>query len=449
MDELNFSFGIIVIVGVLAAISIAFIAMDPTDVIEPRTVEEKPTMCTMDYSPVCGVDGKTYGNMCMLESAGVELSHRFECGVDKPKVIPRVEVVVAEVPVTPKPLPVSAVEGQVLEIESEFVGDDGSIVNHVYYTISAMQDGNEILYEESHRHTTTDDAGNPIEVFPVHTTTPLGASDVTVKILVTGLGHGENVATPITTEYQMTVTPEAMQAEAEEIPIETSSMPVAPGIHTVNIAQGSGMPGCDETNECYLPYSITIFVGDTVKWENPDSAAHTVTSGNISDGHDGTFDSGLFMAGGTFEFTFDDAGTYDYFCMVHPWMIGKIIVNDFEEMVVIEEPEAEPSFEATELPEATIVSVPVGSAVPGCEETNECYLPYQVNISSGSTVSWINHDSAAHTVTSGTVTAGVTGVFDSGLFMAGGTFEFTFDDAGTYDYFCMVHPWMTGKVTVN
>ena len=69
--------------------------------------------------------------------------------------------------------------------------------------------------------------------------------------------------------------------------------------------------------------------------------------------------------------------------------------------------------------------------------------------STGSSVSWINDDSAAHTVTSGTVDAGLTGIFDSGLFISGGTFEFTFDDAGTYDYFCMVHPWMTGQVIVN
>jgi plastocyanin len=227
------------------------------------------------------------------------------------------------------------------------------------------------------------------------------------------------------------------------------TMPIATGIHTVNIAEGSGVPGCEETNECYLPYSITIFIGDTVKWENPDSAAHTVTSGDIADGHDGIFDSGLFMAGGTFEFTFDEAGTYDYFCMVHPWMTGEIIVNDVEEMVIIEEPTPEPTPEPQSLPSTAIVSLPAGSAVPGCEETNECYLPYQVTISTGSSVSWINDDSAAHTVTSGTVTAGVTGIFDSGLFMAGGTFEFTFDEAGTYDYFCMVHPWMTGQVIVN
>jgi plastocyanin len=40
-------------------------------------------------------------------------------------------------------------------------------------------------------------------------------------------------------------------------------------------------------------------------------------------------------------------------------------------------------------------------------------------------------------------------MFDSSLFMAGSTFEFTFDDAGTYDYFCMVHPWMTGIINVS
>ncbi len=96
---------------------------------------------------------------------------------------------------------------------------------------------------------------------------------------------------------------------------------------TVNIATGSAAPGCEETNECYLPYLITINVGETVQWNNSDSAAHTVTSGDLSDGADGIFDSGLFISGGTFEFTFDDAGTYDYFCVVHPWMSGQITVN--------------------------------------------------------------------------------------------------------------------------
>ena len=76
-------------------------------------------------------------------------------------------------------------------------------------------------------------------------------------------------------------------------------------------------------------------------------------------------------------------------------------------------------------------------------------MPYEINVAIGTTVSWNNDDSATHTVTSGTVTAGITDVFDSSLFRAGDIYKFTFDKAGTYDYFCVIHPWMTGIVNVD
>jgi len=101
------------------------------------------------------------------------------------------------------------------------------------------------------------------------------------------------------------------------------------------------------------------------------------------------------------------------------------------------------------LPMSLIVSLPMGSGVPGCDETNECFLPYEETVAKGATVTWSNDDSAAHTVTSGTPTGGPDGLFDSSIFMAGNSFEFTFDDAGTYDYFCMVHPWMAGIINVG
>ena len=113
------------------------------------------------------------------------------------------------------------------------------------------------------------------------------------------------------------------------------------------------------------------------------------------------------------------------------------------EMETETEVEMEPSITAT-----TTIEVAQGSGVAGCETTNECYLPYEITIAHGTTVTWNNGDSAAHTVTSGSIDAGLTGVFDSSIFMTGTSFEFTFDDVGTYDYFCMVHPWMTGIVKV-
>ncbi|HXV51258.1 MAG TPA: plastocyanin/azurin family copper-binding protein, partial [Nitrosopumilaceae archaeon] len=96
--------------------------------------------------------------------------------------------------------------------------------------------------------------------------------------------------------------------------------------NTVSIPQGSSSPGCETTNECFLPSTLTVPAGTTVTWTNDDSAAHTVTSGQDAT-PDGFFDSSLFLAGKTFSYTFDEPGEYEYFCFVHLWMKGEVIVE--------------------------------------------------------------------------------------------------------------------------
>ena len=64
-------------------------------------------------------------------------------------------------------------------------------------------------------------------------------------------------------------------------------------------------------------------------------------------------------------------------------------------------------------------------------------------------VIWSNDDTAAHTVTSGTPGKNLGRHFDSSLFMTGSEFEVEFREEGVFPYFCMVHPWMTGTVTVG
>ncbi|MEX0655921.1 MAG: cupredoxin domain-containing protein [Nitrosopumilaceae archaeon] len=98
----------------------------------------------------------------------------------------------------------------------------------------------------------------------------------------------------------------------------------------VIIPKDTAMPGCEVTNKCFIPSSITIQQGDKITWSNDDTGAHTVTSGSPENGPDGNFDSSLFMAGNTFSVKFDDyePGTYPYFCMVHPWMTGFVIVQE-------------------------------------------------------------------------------------------------------------------------
>ena len=98
---------------------------------------------------------------------------------------------------------------------------------------------------------------------------------------------------------------------------------------------------------------------------------------------------------------------------------------------------------------AEIVSIPAGSGVPGCEETNECYIPSTLTITPGTSVIWENNDNAAHLATSGTPDEGPDGIFDSGMIMAGETFEQKFSDKGEFVYYCLVHPWMIGTVTVE
>ena len=92
------------------------------------------------------------------------------------------------------------------------------------------------------------------------------------------------------------------------------------------------------------------------------------------------------------------------------------------------------------------ISLPAGSSIAGCERTDECYIPSSAVVSAGTTVVWSNDDTAAHTVTS---TSDSPMSFDSGLFMPDTTFEVTFDDPGEYPYWCIVHPWMVGTVTVE
>ncbi len=120
------------------------------------------------------------------------------------------------------------------------------------------------------------------------------------------------------------VSDEEMEIKSEPTTV-TESEPETLSL-TVSIPAGVGAPGCEETNECYFPFSLEVSVGDTVIWNNDDIAAHTVTSGNFPE-HDGLFDSSVFLSGDTFEYTFSDAGTFDYYCFVHPWMAGIVNVS--------------------------------------------------------------------------------------------------------------------------
>lgn len=70
---------------------------------------------------------------------------------------------------------------------------------------------------------------------------------------------------------------------------------------------------------------LEVPVGSTVTWTNSDVVAHTVTHQPDTGGL--LFDSGYFQPGESWSYTFDEEGTFDYYCIPHPNMIGTIVVT--------------------------------------------------------------------------------------------------------------------------
>lgn len=95
-------------------------------------------------------------------------------------------------------------------------------------------------------------------------------------------------------------------------------------------------PGAaNKSTDAYSPNPILANEGDTVIWTNKDSTIHTVTSGNPTDGPDGQFggtaeNPTLIFANASFEHTFYFQGTFDYYCTLHPMMVGSVIVDSEE-----------------------------------------------------------------------------------------------------------------------
>lgn len=106
----------------------------------------------------------------------------------------------------------------------------------------------------------------------------------------------------------------------------------AQGTYTINIPSGSSDPNAPAfwhvEKDGSTTGEIEIRPGDTIKWSNADTAPHTVTSGSPETGPDDIFDSGLFSPGQSFQHTFVELGNYPYFCIIHPWMVGEVIVNE-------------------------------------------------------------------------------------------------------------------------
>ena len=100
---------------------------------------------------------------------------------------------------------------------------------------------------------------------------------------------------------------------------------------------------------------------------------------------------------------------------------------------------ASPSPTPTSGDPSSSVTIPVGAELLG----TRAFMPAELSVAAGTTVTWVNTDSTTHTSTSNA--AG----WNSGNIAPGGQFSFPFPDAGTFQYHCAIHPGMIGTVFVR
>jgi plastocyanin len=94
---------------------------------------------------------------------------------------------------------------------------------------------------------------------------------------------------------------------------------------TVSMSKGSQSP---DNPEFFVPAEVTVKAGETITWENEDTAIHTATSGENST-PDGKFDTSLVSPGQSSkpQTMPSEPGEYSYFCTLHPWMTGTVTVS--------------------------------------------------------------------------------------------------------------------------
>ena len=77
------------------------------------------------------------------------------------------------------------------------------------------------------------------------------------------------------------------------------------------------------------------------------------------------------------------------------------------------------------------------------------FSPQNVTLAPGAKVTWVNTDTALHTVTSYNGTSTGKPLFDSGTLGSGQTFSYVFANPGSYRYYCAFHPWMQGTIIIE
>ena len=136
-----------------------------------------------------------------------------------------------------------------------------------------------------------------------------GSQNINIQNIVNVQNNDQTATTQTTTAAITTTTQTRTQTNTATVASSTTVITNPPSIVTLEIKSWG-----------FNPDAITIAKGSAATWTNKDGEKHTVTSS-------GNFDSGDIAAGGSWSYTFNSVGTFEYSCKYHPSLTGKITVN--------------------------------------------------------------------------------------------------------------------------
>jgi len=225
-------------------------------------------------------------------------------------------------------------------------------------------------------------------------------------------------------------------------PPPPSGPPQTGGPTVIAILSGAAVQGSPD----YDPDNAQVpiqGVGSEIVWDNHDTVPHTATSGiGVDDPNKGKlFDTSIISPNDKSDnikmVGVSEGDIVPYFCTVHPYMTSQLTI-----VAAGQGAQAGVSSGPT-------INILQGAAVQGSQD----YDPDELTAKKGDVVSVINHDNVPHTVTSG---IGVDDpnkgkLFDTSIINGGDSSKISLSevDVGEHDYFCIIHPYMTGMLKVE
>jgi len=264
-----------------------------------------------------------------------------------------------------------------------------------------------------------------------------------LAIVIVTLAVGAAILIPFFDEMYKNPAPVTQIKKPTTTP-PASTPPAEAGTTAISILQGASTQG----SEAFKPDRAEVPAGNKVVWQNDDTVPHTATSGTgAEDSNKGKLFDTSFINGGekskAVELTGSKEGdTINYFCTVHPYMKGEI-------KVTAKEAGGQTGGETGGTSGGPTIKILEGASAQG----HQAFDPKELTAKKGATVQVINQDTVPHTVTNGKDMSDPNKgkLFDTSFINGGESAKIDLSkvDPGEYDYFCEVHPYMTGKMKVE